>query len=72
MACNHPECESYSRDDCRYLAIDKEVDGPVTTKVVSDPEDKILAMVQQQSISLADLYKKARAKGLVPARSAYN
>jgi hypothetical protein len=62
--CNHPDCESYSRDDCRWHS------KPLPA--VSDPDETILSMVQRQSVTLADLYRRGRAKGLIAARSDYH
>lgn len=38
---------------------------------VSTKDDKDLALVQKQAVTLADLYRKGKKRGLISARSSY-
>jgi len=60
--CNKPDCEYYNRDDCRWHS-----------QSVSDPDERLDHLVQQASRpSLATLYNRAKAKGLVRPSSNYH
>lgn len=60
--CNDSNCSLFGEYDC-----------PQHSRPVSDPDERLDKLVQKDSqLSLASLYKRARAKGLIPARNDYH
>jgi hypothetical protein len=73
--CNHPECEQYGHANCQLQGTEDQQSGlaeGADQPAVSDPDEKLDKLVQQASRpSLAELYKRAKAKGLTLTQSAY-
>lgn len=55
-SCDQPRCTS-------HLKIDTTTTAPT--------DDELMKLVERNSVSLADLYRKGRARGLISARSGY-
>lgn len=69
------ENDSWERDVVSYCGIEfcsSHVNlADAEAARIEAKDDEVLELVQRTSVTLADLYRKGRAKGVIAARSAY-
>lgn len=61
--CDEPRCILPT-----HLTVSKD---EAEAKAAADKEEALMQLVQRQSVTLADLYRKGKMRGLISSRSAY-